>query len=82
MDTTKGLQVHSSAAGRSLLGWAEANPYPECLFQEQPLESAVWGGVSIPCSLDRCAFLLGEFLSPISWATQLASHGAEMSLPC
>lgn len=35
MDTTSGLQVHNSAAGRSLLEWAEANPYPECLFQQQ-----------------------------------------------
>lgn len=82
MDTTNGFQVHNSAAGRSLLEWAETNPHPEYLFQQQSLERAVWGGVSIPCSLDRCAFLSGEFLSPISWAIQLASHRAEMSLPC
>lgn len=87
MDTTSGLQVHNSAAGRSLLEWAEANPYPECLFQQQSVRGlrgeesaalALWIDV-LSCQ--------GSSYPPsdnpgVTQAAQLASHRVEMSLPC
>lgn len=79
MDTTSGLQVHNSAAGRSLLEWAGGKSISECLFQQQSVRGlrgeesaalALWIDVLSSCQGS-------SFPHQITQAAQLVSHRAE-----
>lgn len=60
MDTTSGLQVHNSAAGRSSRA-AEANPYPECLSCAAVCERICGEESAALGFLDRQSFSCQEF---------------------